>query len=187
MFGGVTSASENQFKISSSVTPQMSIKPNHLETSMNATRFGAGPSAIPVGRSSRLVMSAASKDSNPLTEGKPTLTYFQAYARGEGIRMALWKAGIEFENEQLNREEWQMVKADTMRFPNGQLPVLRLSDGTVLTQTMSIMNYIADIGGLKSDDPLVNAKADALAQYTNADVLTRFGKILFSQDEDRDD
>ena len=40
------------------------------------------------------VVMAASSD---IMDGKPTLTYFPVYGRGEPARMAMWKAGIEFD------------------------------------------------------------------------------------------
>ena len=66
-------------------------------------------------------------------QGKPTVRYFQVYAKGEPIKMALWKAGVDFEDNRFTPEEWQALKASG-KLPFGQVPILELADGTVLSQ-----------------------------------------------------
>lgn len=62
--------------------------------------------------------------------GKPTLHYFEnVYARGEPIRMALWKAGVPFEDNLISNNQWLMFKEDKVRCPKRQLPTFELADG----------------------------------------------------------
>ena len=66
------------------------------------------------------------------------------------------------------------------------MPALELADGTIVAQKNTILNYIGDLyPQLKSADPLVNAKADSLAQYAMGDVFAKIGPKIFSQGENR--
>ena len=37
--------------------------------------------------------------------------YFPIYGRGEPIRMALWKAGVQYEDVRVLSEDWPALKA----------------------------------------------------------------------------
>ena len=58
------------------------------------------------------------------------VTYFDLYARAEPIRMMLWKAGVEFEDERLDHTgadgKWPEMKPNT---PHQCLPIITLDDG----------------------------------------------------------
>ena len=43
--------------------------------------------------------------------GKLTLVYFDLYGRAEPIRMALWKAGVEYEDKRVTGPSWAEFKA----------------------------------------------------------------------------
>ena len=38
------------------------------------------------------------------------LYYFDMYGRGEPVRMALWKAGVEFEDVRVTGDSWKRLK-----------------------------------------------------------------------------
>ena len=63
------------------------------------------------------------------------LTYFDtATSRGEECRLALHVAGLPFEDDRLNRDQWTARKAST---PFGALPVLAV-EGRQLAQSNAI-------------------------------------------------
>ena len=96
-------------------------------------------------------------------QGKPTLHYFNFFAKGEPIRMALYKAGVEYTNHEVTFEQWGEFKGNE-KLPYGQMPVLELADGTSIAQMTTILTYLADLyPQLKSADPVLNAKADSIA------------------------
>ena len=37
--------------------------------------------------------------------------YFPIYGRGEPVRMALWKAGVQYEDVRVKSEDWPALKA----------------------------------------------------------------------------
>ena len=62
----------------------------------------------------------AFKKQKYLMGGKPTLNYFdQVWARGEPIRMALWKAGIQYNDNLISNNQWLLFKADKVKCPKG--------------------------------------------------------------------
>ena len=67
--------------------------------------------------------------------------------------MALWKAGIQYEDIRPAFAEWTELKASG-KCPFGQLPLLELDDGTVLAQAFPILNYIGLTYGLKPQNAL---------------------------------
>ena len=79
--------------------------------------------------------------------------YFDLYAKGEPIRMALSKAGVEYEDIQLTGQSWKDFK-ESGKPTFGQVPVLELEDGSILTQTTAIMNYLGTVYKLAPEDPL---------------------------------
>ena len=58
--------------------------------------------------------------------------YFNLYGRAEPTRMALWKAGVEFEDKRIGGDDWTAFK-ETPACKFGQMPVLILEDGTALS------------------------------------------------------
>ena len=81
------------------------------------------------------------------------LTYFDAAAsRGEECRLALHVAGLSFEDERLNRDQWTVRKAST---PFGALPVLTV-DGRQLAQSNAILRFIGSQHGLHPAEPFID-------------------------------
>ena len=68
------------------------------------------------------------------------LMYFPAYGRAEAIRMLLNHAGVKFEDEIVQYSDWAQVKPT---IPFGQLPVWVDEDGSMLSQSIAILNALA--------------------------------------------
>ena len=68
-------------------------------------------------------------------------TYFDAYGRGESLRLLLDHAKIKYKDVRIGFNEWPMIKFDTSRFEYAQMPTLE-EDGVILSQSMSIMRYL---------------------------------------------
>jgi prostaglandin-H2 D-isomerase / glutathione transferase len=81
---------------------------------------------------------------------KPTLTYFDApTSRGEECRLALFIAGIEFEDRRIQRSEWAALKPNT---PFGSLPTFELPGKPTVSQSNAILGYIGRRSGLLPRD-----------------------------------
>jgi len=81
------------------------------------------------------------------------LYYFDLYGRAEPIRMALSKAGVEFEDIRLTGQAWLDFKASN-KLEFGQMPGLELEDGTMLVQSTPILNYVGRKYKLVPEDDL---------------------------------
>ena len=79
------------------------------------------------------------------------LTYFDfSGGRAEPIRIAFHAAGIEFEDHRISFDEF-MKTSDTMRFRCA--PILEI-DGTVVTQSNSMLRYFVNMAGLYPSDSI---------------------------------
>eukprot|EP01051_Picozoa_sp_SAG22_P005734 SAG22_NODE_350_length_11853_cov_3.693211_10_plen_180_part_00 len=78
--------------------------------------------------------------------------------RAEPARLALALAGIPFEDERVNFEDWQAKKAGT---PTGALPVLTV-DGEPITQSSAILRFVGKITGLYPEDALEALRVDEM-------------------------
>jgi len=79
--------------------------------------------------------------------------YFDVYAKGEPVRMALTKAGVPFEDIVMAGDAWKTMK-ESGKPTFGQLPLLELEDGTCMVQTTAIMNYLGTVYKLAPEDPM---------------------------------
>ena len=113
--------------------------------------------------------------------------YFEMYARAEPIRMALHKAGVEFENIRLTGQAYQDFKASGKSEFFGKMPVLELEDGTTLSETSPILQYIGAKYNLLPTDPLVNWQGDSFASNTVGNVFSDVTGPIFSSADDRQD
>ena len=96
--------------------------------------------------------------------------YFDLYARGEPIRMALHLSGQQWEDIRVTGESWAAKKPST-RF--GQVPVLELDDGTQLCQTAAILHYIGAKYGLIPAEPELQAHGIMATEYMWNDFFTK--------------
>ena len=69
----------------------------------------------------------------------------------------------------------------------GQMPMLKLDDGTRLCQTTAILEYVGATYGYKPASPLECYKGLKAVEHTNGDyVLKYLVKAMFSQGEDKE-
>jgi len=87
------------------------------------------------------------------------LYYFDIRGLAEPIRLAFAQAGVPFEDVRIKHEDWPQWKE---KMPFGQCPVLEV-DGKQLTQSMTILRYIAHKHGLEADNDWDRAVGDELA------------------------
>lgn len=91
---------------------------------------------------------------------KPKLTYFDfAGSRGEECRLALYIAGVEFEDNRIDRSTWPELKPQT---PFGSLPTFELEGRGTLAQSNAILVYIGREHGLHPRDNWQAAQHEAL-------------------------
>lgn len=82
---------------------------------------------------------------------KPKLTYFDfPGGRGEECRLALYLAGVDFEDHRIKGPTWMELKPDT---PFGGLPVLEIEGKGKLAQSNVILTFIGQNHGLLPSDP----------------------------------
>ncbi|POM67662.1 Glutathione S-transferase, partial [Phytophthora palmivora] len=84
---------------------------------------------------------------------KLKLTYFPFPGRAEPIRLALFIAGIPFEDERIGVDELNRRRS---KLPFNQLPVLEI-DGDVVSQALGILRYVGTLGGLYSSSDIKEA------------------------------
>src|SRR5262245_2445883 len=91
---------------------------------------------------------------------KPKLTYFDmAGSRGEECRLALFTAGVDFEDNRLKREAWMALKPTT---PFGNLPILEVPGKPALAQSVAILTYVGRTHGLLPSDEWESARLVSL-------------------------
>ena len=78
--------------------------------------------------------------------------------------MALYKAGIQFEDCRLPHEEFFKRKA-AGEFQFGTVPVLELPDGRIIAQLQPILKFICSLNGLEAADPKKRALGKSFATY----------------------
>ena len=93
--------------------------------------------------------------------------------------IALCWSGLPFEVEAVPRDQ---LKGEFLKInPSGSVPALALDDGTVLTQNLAILNYIADLAAtanLAGKTPRERAEALRWTAFVNADVHKFFSLIF---------
>jgi glutathione S-transferase len=81
---------------------------------------------------------------------KPRLTYFDSpTSRGEECRLALFVAGVDFEDNRISRSAWQALKTTT---PFGTVPIFEMPERPAVSQSNAILGYIGRAHGLLPDD-----------------------------------
>jgi glutathione S-transferase len=91
---------------------------------------------------------------------KYKLTYFDfSGSRGEECRLALFVAGVDFEDNRISNEAWQALKPTS---PYGALPILELAGRPPLAQTNAILAYVGRSHGLHPSDPWEAARHEAI-------------------------
>jgi prostaglandin-H2 D-isomerase / glutathione transferase len=81
---------------------------------------------------------------------KPVLTYFElSRSRGEECRLALYLAGVDFEDRRIPSKDWGPLKPKT---PFGSLPVFEIPGKPPVSQSNAILGYIGRRYGLLPKD-----------------------------------
>ncbi|EFJ52619.1 hypothetical protein VOLCADRAFT_85784 [Volvox carteri f. nagariensis] len=102
------------------------------------------------------------------------LHYFELPGRAETCPLCLTIGKVPFKEIIYDANKWPDHKP---RMPFGQVPVLELEDGRMLTQSSAIDRYVAKLAGLYPDDPLQAALADQ-AVFQMADIFQLFTPTL---------
>lgn len=111
---------------------------------------------------------------------KPKLTYFDApISRGEECRLALFLAGVDFEDVRIKRETWSEMKPTT---PFGSLPLLEIPGKPVLGQSIAILGLIGRRHGLLPKDDVEAARHEAMMCHVE-DLRGALGPSLRMKDE----
>ncbi len=93
---------------------------------------------------------------------KPKLTYFDiSGSRGEECRLALFLAGIEFEDIRIKPADWPALKPTT---PYGSMPILELPDKPPLAQSNAILTLIGRRHALHPKDDFEAARHEGMMQ-----------------------
>jgi len=94
---------------------------------------------------------------------KPKLIYFDApVSRGEECRLALYLAGIDFEDVRISAAAWPAMKEQT---PYGGLPVLELPAKPALAHSNAILVLIGRRHGLHPADDFEAARHEGMMQH----------------------
>ena len=87
------------------------------------------------------------------------------------VRIALAYKGLEYRYAGVDLRSADAIGAFTARNPLRQVPVLELDDGTCLTQSLPIVEYLEEIRpepALLPPEPVARAQARALAEIVNS-------------------
>jgi glutathione S-transferase len=94
---------------------------------------------------------------------KPKLTYFDSpSSRGEECRLALFAAGVDFQDDRIKRDAWPALKPST---PFGSLPVFEVPGQPPLAQSNAILTLIGRAHGLHPKDLHEAARHEAIMQH----------------------
>ena len=110
------------------------------------------------------------------------LIYFDLNARASFIRALLFHAKVEFEDVRISFEEFYGGKKEELKPEFGQLPLLVLDDGTVLSQSYSIARYLGKTYGYYPEDA-----SEAYLVDNAVDGMTDFYKGLIPMLETKDE
>lgn len=115
-------------------------------------------------------------------ESKPKFHYFDAWARGEPIRLLLSHLKIEWEEVVIPYPPLKPEVKEKYEF--GKVPMLEI-DGMELVESKSILKYIALKHGLHPTDPINNYKVNSLvARYI--DFEGAMYKAYFAKEEEKE-
>ena len=109
------------------------------------------------------------------------LKYFDIPGRGEVLRILLSGCkNIEYTDTRIPFSEWRTVKPT---LPYGQVPVLCMDDGAVMTQSTSLYRYCAKLVDLYPSDPFQALVVDETMDVVN-DMLTNIPSQGTGTDEE---
>ena len=94
------------------------------------------------------------------------LSYFPIRARAEAIRLILAYGAIDYEDVVISFNEWDNCKYDRSINHFEQLPSLILPNGNLISQSGSIVRYLAKIVGVYPSDCQLAAEADMVFELS---------------------
>lgn len=113
---------------------------------------------------------------------QPKLTYFDfSGSRGEECRLALFLAGVDFEDERIKFGDWSDLKPTT---PFGALPTLAVEGKGTLPECNSILTWVGRQHGLHPQDPWEAARHEALMSATEH-LRYKLGATLQLSDDEK--
>lgn len=115
-----------------------------------------------------------SGDAGSGTPSCGTLFYFNFRARGEPLRMVAAYAGLNLDQEIFTMSEWGTYKR---RMPKGQVPCLRLPDGTMMPEMNDIMKHLAQLPSPAGRQLVVDAKQASIVSAVNGALLDSVAHI----------
>jgi glutathione S-transferase len=89
------------------------------------------------------------------------LTYFDIFGRAEPMRMALAHAGADWDERRVTGAEWVALKPT---IKSGSMPILDLSDGSQLSESLAILRYICANNGYIPEDNMDAYWVDCIAE-----------------------
>lgn len=110
---------------------------------------------------------------------KLRLVYFDMGGRAEAIRLTLHSAGIEFEDERINKEELMKRKPD---LPFGQLPIMHIGDQVVGSQSGALLRYAGRLSETYPIDPMMALKVDEIISGVEDAQTSVLGTFSLEQD-----
>jgi len=109
------------------------------------------------------------------------LTYFDAEARAEPIRLAFHFAGVPFVDERVARDQWPALKTSV---PWHSLPLLTIDGKTTIGQSVAILEYVGKLSSLYPADAFKAAKVmEAMMAFE--DLGNELGPSLREQDPEK--
>jgi len=115
---------------------------------------------------------------------KIDLIYFKMRALAEAPKLLMHYADIEYNyimSWDYYDKEWQEVKP---QIPFKQLPMIVVDDEHEICQSIAILNFIQNIAGLKLEDPVQEAKANAILQSAQELFLPLNPAVNFAVGDD---
>jgi glutathione S-transferase len=98
------------------------------------------------------------------------------------LRVYLAEKGLEIEQVTVNLPKGEQRSAEhRARNPLGKLPVLELDDGTYLTESLAIIEYLEELHPeppMLGETPLERARVRELERIADLGVLLRVGRIV---------
>jgi glutathione S-transferase len=119
------------------------------------------------------------------TVTKPTLTYFNAFGRGDMTRLLLEDAGVDYDFVPITN--WPEARARLTaagKLAFGQVPLYEEPDGLTLVQSSAIARHLARKHGYNGATPHEAALIDQ-ANEGVADTFTAIAKVIFGTPADQ--
>ena len=113
---------------------------------------------------------------------KPQFFYFDAYSRGEGIRILLAHAKVDFDDKRVGFQDWPALKKSGI-LPGNQMPAW-LENGVYYNQSKAILRKLAKRYGYESSDHLINWRIDSIVDEAPDHFEKFYGVVSKRQFDD---